>query len=175
MKTNYVLRKFTLTEKLKSSIEKKLKRLEKFFNDDTEVSITLTQERGREIVEITIFEKGIFYRAEETDGEALDALDRAVDVIERQIRKNKTKLEKRLRSGAFETTANGIEIEDEAKDFVVSKIKEFHCKPITVEEAILQMNLLGHQFYVFKNEETDSICVVYKKKNQEYGLIQPVE
>lgn len=174
MKTNYILLKFTLDEKTKAAIEKKLKRLAKFFSDETEAVIVLTAEKTSEIVEITIKEKGMFYRSEERDITVLNAIDKAIDIIERQIRKNKTKLEKRLRSDVFEVFEND-DYDYEEEVFDIEKVKRFPCKPVSVEEAILQMNLLGHEFYIFKNEETDEINVVYKKKNNKYGLIEPVD
>lgn len=174
MKANFIAKKFNITEDIKAAFLKKYGRLEKFFSDDTDITAAITEERANVRVEITITDKGYFYRAEETAQDPVSALDICIDVIERQIRKYKTKLEKRLRSGAFTDYAEDIhEDEDEIN---ITHVKQFFYKPMTVEEAVLQMNLLGHQFYVFKNEDNDSVCVVYKRnKNGEYGLIEPAE
>jgi len=172
MKTNYVLRKYDLTDKQKESIAKKIKRFDRFFPEDTEVIITLYKEGNREVAELTIYDSGTFYRAEQTAGDALSAIDSAIDVIEGQIRKYKTKLERRLRAGAFDAYPQDNREEDEIK---ITNIKKFIYKPISPEEAVLQMDLLGHQFYVFKNDENDKICVVYRRKNNEYGIIEPIE
>ena len=172
MKTNFVLRKYDLSDKQKEMITKKMKRFDKFFPEETEVIITLYREGSREVAELTIYDTGTFYRAEQKAADALSAVDNAVDVIEGQIRKYKTKLEKRLRAGAYDSYADDVREEDELK---ITNIKKFLYKPISPEEAVLQMNLLGHQFYVFKNDENDKICVVYKRNNDEYGLIEPVE
>jgi len=136
------------------------------------VIITLYKEGNREVAELTIYDTGTFYRAEQKAGDVLSAIDNAVDVIEGQIRKYKTKLEKRLRTGAYDSYVDDVREEEDLK---ITNVKKFLYKPISPEEAVLQMNLLGHQFYVFKNEENDKICVVYKRNNDEYGLIEPVE
>ncbi|MBE6551519.1 MAG: ribosome-associated translation inhibitor RaiA [Ruminococcaceae bacterium] len=172
MKTNFVLRKYDLSDKQKEMITKKMKRFDKFFPEETEVIITLYKEGNREVAELTIYDTGTFYRAEQKAGDVLSAIDNAVDVIEGQIRKYKTKLEKRLRTGAYDSYVDDVREEEDLK---ITNVKKFLYKPISPEEAVLQMNLLGHQFYVFKNEENDKICVVYKRNNDEYGLIEPVE
>jgi len=172
MKTNFVLRKYDLSDKQKEMIMKKMKRFDRFFPEDTEVIITLYKEGSHEVAELTIYDSGTFYRAEQKAQDAISAIDSAVDVIEGQIRKFKTKLEKRLRAGAFDAIDTDIQAEDELK---ITNIKKFIYKPISPEEAVLQMNLLGHRFYVFKNDENDKICVVYKRDNGGYGLIEPIE
>ena len=174
MKAEFVLRKFTLTEDIKQKIEKKLSRFDRFFSEDTEAVISLFKEGVCETVELTIFDRGTFYRAEQSSPDILTSVDLAVEVIDGQMRKYKTKLEKRLREGAFIGLPDEEEDED-ASDFKITKTKRFLYKPESVEEAILQMNLLGHQFYVFKNEEDDKVCVVYRRKHNEYGLIEPIE
>ncbi len=174
MKQNYVLKKFTLTPKDQELIEKRLERLDKFFDEETEVTIKLSSEGTKEKIEITIFENGFFYRAEESDNKVQCALDRAVDVIERQIRKNKTKLQKRLRRDAFvEPIDDSYEYEED--ELAITRVKTFPYKPMSKEEAILQMNLLNHQFYVFIDVETQKVCVAYKRHENEYGLIIPEE
>ncbi len=173
MKKTFVERKFTLTHNIASSIEKKLERLDKFFSDDTEMVITLSSEGAMEKVELTIFENGLFYRSEEIDEKILCALDRAIDIIERQLRKNKTKLQRRIKKELpAKTYFDDIDYEEE-EEFKISKVKRFPIKPMTHDEAILQMNMLGHQFFVFKDVETDSTCVVYRRHGNTYGIIVP--
>lgn len=174
MKHNFVLKKFTLTPKDQSQIEKRLERLNKFFGEDTEAVIKLSSEGKREKIEITIFENGFFYRAEEADEKVQCALDRAVDVIERQLRKNKTKLQKRLRQDAF-VSEEDDSFNEEEESIEITRIKTFPYKPMSPEEAILQMNMLNHQFFVFLDVETQKVCVAYKRNNGEYGLIVPEE
>ena len=174
MKNNFVLKKFTLTPKEEALVEKRLERLSKFFNDETEATLKLSTEGNKEKIEITIFESGTFYRSEEIDDKMQCALDRAIDVIERQIRKNKTKLQKRLRKDAF--IASSEENYDYDEDEInITKIKAFPYKPMSPEEAILQMTLLNHSFFVFINEETQKVCVVYKRHDNKYGMIVPEE
>jgi len=169
-------RKIDVTDGLRNRVHKKLGKLEKFFDEDTEVHVTLTVEKERHIVEVTIPFNGMILRAEEISQDMYNAIDRIVDTLERQIRKNKTRLEKKLRENAFVETVNTdsepMNVEEE-KEFKVVKTKRFAVKPMHIEEAILQMNLLGHQFFVFSNAETDEVNVVYKRKDGNYGLIEP--
>lgn len=174
MKKTFIEKRFTLTPKITASIEKKLERLEKFFPDDTEMVITLSTEGNAEKIELTVFESGFFYRSEETDEKILCALDNAIDIIERQIRKNKTKLQKRLKK-TYPDTVRFDDIDYEEDELQISKIKHFPIKPMSTEEAILQMNMLGHKFFVFKDMDTDATCVVYQRHGNTYGLIVPDE
>lgn len=174
MKHNFVLKKFTLTPKDQSQIEKRLERLSKFFDEDTEATVKLSTQGNEEKIEITIFENGFFYRSEESDEKVQCALDRAVDVIERQLRKNKTKLKKRLRKDAFLPTIDDA-FDDEEDDISITRVKNFSYKPMSPEEAILQMNLLDHKFFVFIDIETQKVCVAYSRHGNEYGLIVPEE
>lgn len=162
-------RKVTLKDAFKERVEKKLGKLDKFFEDDAQAQVTVTDERGRQTVEITVKYKGMIYRAEETSRDMLVSFDDAVDSLVRQINKNKAKLVKRLKVGAFD--GEDIEPEDKIDDI---RIKSFEVKPMGVDEAILEMDMLGHEFFVFLNEETNSICVAYKRKNGGYGVIEPL-
>ena len=172
MKKIFIEKKFTLTERLKKSIEKKLERLDKFFGSETEITVSLIVEGNSEKIELTIFENGLFYRSEETDDKILCALDRAIDVIERQIRKNKTKLQKSIKREYLPFTEFD-DVDYEEDEIKISKIKHFPIKPMSAEEAVLQMNMLGHEFFVFKDMDTDTTCVVYKRHGNTYGLIVP--
>ena len=173
MKKTFIEKKFTLTPRITASIEKKLERLEKFFSPETELTITLSSEGAFEKVELTIFENGLLYRSEESDEKALCALDRAIDVIERQLRKNKTKIQRRNKRDIPDFPAfDDIDYEEE-EEFKISKVKRFSIKPMSYEEAILQMNMLGHEFFVFKDIETNETSVVYKRHGNTYGIILP--
>ena len=126
-------------------------------------------------MEVTIKAANTIFRSEVEEESFKSALDRSIDNIERQIRKNKTRLQKRLREGAFAPEAQAIPMPDEAHDdgeFTV-RVKKFEFTPMSVEEAIMQMNLLGHEFFVFNDAETEDTCVVYKRRDGNYGLIVP--
>ena len=172
MKITILGRKFNVTEDLKEKVAKKLSKLDKFFSDEATASVTMRSERSKEILEITISHKGTMFRSEVADDEITAALDKSIDIIERQIRKNKTRLEKRLKADAFVPfEADEVE-EDEIK---ITKVKHFSISPMSVEEAVLQMNLLGHEFFLYKNEDTGNVNLVYKKANDEYGVIEAIE
>ena len=163
-----------VTNAMKERVEKKLSKLDKFFKADTEAHVTFSVEKLRQIIEVTIFFKGGLLRAEESSEDIYTSIDKAVDTLERQIRKNKTRLGKRLHQEAF--VADNFEIDEhieEDNEFKIARTKRFAIKPMTIEEAILQMNLLGHQFFMFSNADTEEVNVVYKRKNGHYGLIEP--
>lgn len=170
---NYIItgRKVEVTDGLRERVYKRLGKLEKYFKDEPEVRVTLTAIKDRHTVEVTIFSTGVMYRAEETDTDMYAAIDKIVDVIERQLRRHKTHLEKKLKKGAFDTSVAIDENVEEEKEFKVVKVKRFSFKPMSVEEAILQMNLLGHEFFVFNNAEDDATCIVYKRKDGNYAMI----
>ena len=173
MKTNYILRKLTLKDSSKEHIERKLKKLERFFSDDADVTVKFVLENNTVKSEITIKDKSTVYRAEDIQVDLTDAFDNSYDNIIRRIRKQKTKLEKRLRSTSFEEVFAPIDIEDEKdENFEVIRSKEFYLQAISVDEAILQMNLIGHQFFIFENIDTNLISVVYKRNDGKYGLIE---
>ncbi len=172
MKITVIGRKCTPRDSFKERAEKRLKKVEKFFGAEAEAKITATVEKNEQIVEVTIYHDGMIFRSQERAVNMNDALDRCADSIVRQIRKNKTKVEKKLRSGAFEAY-EAIDVFEPEDDYSVIRSKEITLKPQSVEEAILQMNLLDHQFYVFLDSATEKICVVYARKDGGYGLIIP--
>ena len=172
MKITVIGRKCTPRDSFKERAEKRLMKVEKFFGSDAEAKITATVEKNEQIVEVTIFHEGMIFRSQERAQNMNDALDRCADSIVRQIRKNKTKVEKRLRSGAFEAY-EAIDVLEPEDTYDVVRSKEITLKPQSVDEAILQMNLLDHQFYVFLNSANDKVCVVYSRKDGGYGLIVP--
>jgi len=178
--------KFTITEKkvqiddkLRAYAEKKIGKLDRFFKTESEAYITFTTERGRYIAEVTLKNHGMYYRVTETTSDMQASIDSSVAAIERQIRKHKTRLEKRLRDGVFdrdfETSVkhDSPEPEEDEPDFKIVRTKMFPVKPMTPEEAVLQMNLLEHEFFVFKNQNRDdAFSIVYKRKQGDYGLIE---
>ncbi len=171
MKITTTGRRIDVTSGLKDYIEKKLSKLDKFFSDESTAQATLSVQKDDHIIEVTIYHEGMIFRAEVRDADMYAAIDRVVDVLERQIRKQKTRLEKKLREGAF---ADYADVDDyaEEEEFKIVKTKKYENKPMSVEEAILQMNLLGHEFYIFNNAKTLDKEVVYKRKDGNYGLIE---
>lgn len=162
----------TVRESLKSVIEKKLSKFDKFFDKDTEAFVTCKTRKADKIIEITVNYKGTTFRSEEENETFITALDRAMESLERQIRKNKTRLEKTIREEAFREDGEYADEYDEEGEFEI-RVKSFPFKPMTPEEAILQMNLLGHSFFAFNDADTNETCVVYKRREGSYGLIVP--
>ena len=164
-----------VTEGIKAAIEEKLGRLDKYLVDDTIVNVTLSVQKGRQKIEVTIPMKGHIIRAEEGSEDMYVSIDLVVDVIERQIRRYKKKLiDKKQAAIAFSQAF--IEDEEDTAyedDIQIVKTKKFAMKPVNPEEACLQMEMLGHNFFVFLNSETEQVNVVYKRKNGTYGLIEP--
>ena len=163
-------RKVTLKDAFKDRVAKKLGKFDRFFEDDAQAQVTVTVEGDRQTVEITIKNKGMLFRAEETTKDMLFSLESAADSLMRQITRNKNRLEKRLKAGAF---ADETETADQAAGYNVVKVKTFAVKPMSVDEAILQMNLLGHEFFTFLNDQTNSFNIVYKRREGGYGLLEP--
>lgn len=163
---------FEVTDSLKSRIEKKLSGLDKYLKEGTAANVRISQEKGgRNIVEITIPISGMLLRAEETDKDMYPAIDGAVDKIERQIRRHRTKLEKRLRDNAF-VPAPELESEEVPARYEVVRTKRFDVKAMPVDDAIAQMELLDHSFFLFRNEEGE-LCVLYRRNDGGYGVLQP--
>ncbi len=171
MKVNIIGRQLNVWDEMKSTIEKKLTKFDKYFGEDATATATLSVKHGQKCLELTI-DAGTIFRSEVEDETFRNALDRAVYLIERQIRKNKTRLERKLKNVSFEggIFETGEEFEEE-KEFNIRR-KAFPIKPMSVEEAIMQMNLLGHEFFVFRDDQSEEICVVYKRHDGDYGLIE---
>lgn len=163
-----------VTDALKEMIEGKLERFGKYFKEDTEAQATLSVEKNRQIIEITIPMNGSILRAEEATEDMYSSVDKAIDKLNRQIRKYKTRLEKRQKGHETIRFENVPNLEGGYKeDEKIVKTKRFPVKPMDAEEAVLQMELLGHNFFVFTNSDTDDVNVVYKRKDGNYGLIEP--
>lgn len=175
MKITYTARKVTLRENFKQRAERKLLKFEKLFSEDAAVNVVVTLEKNRQTVEITIRDNGMVYRAESTMPEMNDALDKVIDILMRQIRKNKTRLEKKIKTGSIEDFVMQTPEADVAEDdeYKVMRKKHVLVKPITVDEAILEMNMVNHSFFMFINAETDEVSVVYKRADGNYGLLEP--
>lgn len=170
MKITVSGKQMTVRQSLKELTEKKLAKFNRFFGDDAEAIVVYSCRHDLQYIEITILYEGTIFRSEEGAATFQNAIDEAIESLERQIRKNKTRLEKRLRSGAFDVSEPDDVDEEEEGEFRI-RTKSFPIKPMSVEEAILQMNLLEHQFFVFRDAETNEPCVVYRRKDGDYGLI----
>lgn len=172
---NYIImgKNIEVTEGLKQAVYDKLDRLEKYFASDTDVHVTFTVEKERQRIEVTIPMKGHIIRAEQVSDDMYVSIDMAVEVIERQITKHKKKLvDQEQASGYLQKEFIDEEAEDD-DEIKIIKSKKFAIKPMFAEDACMQMDLLGHNFYVFRNAETDEVNVVYKRKGNTYGLIEP--
>ena len=174
MNITVIGRKCTPRDSFKERVDKKLSKVDKFFTQEADAKVTATVEKSYQTVEITVSTDGMVFRAQERVDNLNDALDKCVDNLIRRIRKNKTKLEKKLRSGAFDEIPADDDIAEET-DFEVVRTKAVAVKPQSVEEAILQMNMLGHEFYMFRNSATNAISLVYRRKDGGYGLLEPDE
>jgi putative sigma-54 modulation protein len=165
-----------VTEGLKSAIYEKIGKLEKYFNPEAEIHVTLSVEKDRQKIEVTIPMKGNIVRAEQVSNDMYASIDLVEEVIERQLKKYKSKLKDMQQSVAnfnpsfFDDVTSEISEDDEID---ITRVKRFAMKPMDAEEACVQMELLGHNFYVFRNAETDEVNVVYKRKGNSYGLIEP--
>lgn len=171
MKITVYGHQLNVRDSLKEAIEKKLSRFDKFFGNETEAFVTCKARKGVKILEITVNYGGTTFRSEEENETFLTALDRAVESLERQIRKNKTRLEKTVRRGAFSVSDPFDDDEYEEDGEFEIRVKSFPFKPMSTEEAILQMNLLSHSFYAFTDAQSGEFSVVYKRRDGGYGLI----
>ena len=176
MKFTFTEKKVNLPRALHAYAEKKVGKLERYFKTDSEANLVFSVEKDRNKVELTIRSGSTILRVSESTSDMFASVDAAVTSMERQLRKHKTRLEKRLRQDAFERTVDEIStfVPDvvEESEFEVVRTKKFSIKPMAVDEAILQMNLLGHSFYAFKNDATGAFAVVYRRNDGGYGLIE---
>lgn len=176
MKFTFIEKKMAPSDSLRAYAEKKVSKIDRLFRTESEANVTFSTERGRFTAEITIKNNGTFFRAHETTSDMYASVDSAVATIERQIRKNKTRLARRLRQDAFVRTPDETSFapeEPEEGTFELVRTKKFNMKPMTREEAILQMNLLEHTFFAFRDEDNDgAFAVVYKRTDGGYGLIE---
>ena len=178
MKFVFTDKKVNLPNYIHNYAEKKVGKLDRFFKEDATAALTFSIEKDRNQVEVTIRSSGTIFRVSESTADMRASIDAAVASLERQIRKNKTRLEKRLRQDAFVRTVDAEEVssfapEEEEEEFRIVRTKRFPIKHMTVEEAVLQMNLVDHTFFAFKNADDDgAFAVVYKRNDGGYGLIE---
>lgn len=176
MKFTFTCKKISLNDSVKAYAEKKLGKLDKYFRSEPEAFVTFSVEKkNRCVVEATLRgPDGTMFRAvaEDPDGDMRGAIDSCQAQIDRKIRKNKTRLSKNLREGSIKAEVPEEFDVREEREFEIVRTKRFAVKPMSVEEAVLQMNLLGHSFFVFRNTETDAVDVVYKRNDEGYGLIE---
>ena len=178
MKFQYSEKKVKLPGNVHAYAEKKVMKLARYFEENAEALIVFSVEKNRNNVELTVHGAGTWFRAKESTSDMFASIDAAVSTIEGQIRKNKTRLARRLRQDAFVRTAEETSfVQEEAEeDLSIVRIKKFHIQPMRREEAVLQMNLLGHTFFAFRDEDSDgAYAVVYKRQDGGYGLIVDAE
>ena len=178
MKFTFTDKKVNLPKSLHSYAEKKVGKLDRYFKNEAEANLVFSVEKDRNKVELTIRSGSTILRVAESTSDMFASVDAAVTSMERQLRKHKTRLEKRLRQGAFapqpeaaEETSFVPDVEAD-EEFQVVRTKKFPIKPMTVDEALLQMNLLGHNFFAFKDEDGGAFAVVYRRNDGGYGLIE---
>ena len=179
MKFVFTDKKVNIPNYIHNYAEKKVGKLDRYFKEDATAAITFSIEKDRNQVEVTIRSNGTIFRVSESSSDMRASIDAAVASLERQFRKNKSRLEKRLRQGAFERTIDEAEVASfvpdgpEEGEYRIVRTKTFPIKPMTQEEAILQMNLLDHSFFAFRNEDADgSFAVVYRRNDGDYGIIE---
>lgn len=166
-------RNIDITEGLRSAVEEKIGKLERYFSPSTEVNVTLSTEKSRQKIEVTIPMKGSIIRAEQTSSDMYVAIDLVEEIIERQLRKYKNKLIDKEQAAAHLSKDFLEEDAYDDEEIEIIRTKRFAMKPMDPEEACVQMELLGHNFFVFRNAETEEVNVVYKRKGNTYGLIEP--
>ena len=181
MRVTFNERKFQAKDSFKEKFEAKLSKFDKIFDETAEAIVTLSMIKDTYIVELTIFYKDTIFRVEESDSDIWTAMDELMENLKKQIRKYKTKIENRIKkANVIEQTFQEFVDEDEPKteylpeetEFTVARSKVVSVKPMFVDEAILQMNLLGHSFFAFRNAETDQVSIVYKRKDDKYGILE---
>ena len=174
MNVTVIAKNIELTPALKESVEKKISKLSRYFESDVEARATLNVQKNRQIVEVTIPFNGVILRGEESTDDMYKSIDLVEDKLERQIRKQKTKLSRKNSGGSLRFPSfNASDIKDDHEDEAkIVKTKRFNVKPMSADEAILQMELLGHSFFVYEDADTSKVHVMYKRKDGDYGLIE---
>ena len=174
MKYKILCKQVELAESSKQKIIDKIKRLDKFFGSDEECKICVTEQKEQMVVEITFVYKGYLIRSDARNRDLLTAVDMCLSNIDRQIRKNKTKLAKRLRDDDLQNYDINIDsdVDEDVQEFKIIKKKRLETKPMMTEEAILQMNMLGHDFFIYTNPDTNGVEIVYKRKDGNYAVIE---
>jgi ribosomal subunit interface protein len=173
MKVTVIAKNMELTEALNEIVQKKISKLEKYFEKDVEAKATLSVQKNRQIIEVTIPFNGVILRGEESTSDMYKSLDLVGDKLERQIRKQKTRLSRKHGGSVKFGALNDIDSKVEEDLGKLVRVKKFGVKPMNSEEAILQMDLLGHNFFVFQDADTNKVNVLYKRKDGDYGLLEP--
>ena len=177
MKVTVIAKNIELTPALKEMVEKKISKLEQYFGPNVEARATLSVQKNRQRVEVTIPFNGVILRGEEVTDDMYKSIDLVEEKLVRQIRKQRTKLSRKNNSGSLRYPEfNSLEFKNEDTDEDTSRIvktKSFNVKPMSADEAVLQMELLGHSFFVYQDADTNNVSVVYKRKDGNYGLIEP--
>ncbi|MGL4774483.1 MAG: ribosome hibernation-promoting factor, HPF/YfiA family [Clostridium sp.] len=175
MKVTVMAKNIELTPALKEMVEKKISKLERYFEPRVEARAMLSVQKNRQIVEVTIPFNGVILRVEEATEDMYKSIDLVEDKIERQIRKQRTKLSRKKHHGLKMEALEGIAYKEHENidDGKVVKTKTFSVKPMSVDEAILQLELLGHNFFVYQDADTNNVSVMYKRKDGDYGLLEP--
>ena len=174
MKVTVIAKNIELTDALKEIVQKKISKLEKYFEANVEAKATLSIQKSRQIIEVTIPFNGVILRGEEATSDMYKSLDLVEDKLERQIRRQKTRLSRKHGGSLRFGEINNIEIKaSEEEEGQLVKVKKFGVKPMNSEEAILQMDLLGHNFFVYQDADSNKVNVIYKRKDGDYGLLEP--
>lgn len=175
MKATFIERKVTLKDNYKEKFNLKLSKFDKIFDDTAKATITASMVKDTYILELTIFYKNTIFRVEEQNEDCWAGMDEIIEDLKKQIRKYKTKLEKSLKQSSVDMASLELSEEDDTEEeteFEIVKSKTIPVKPMSPDEAILQMNLLGHEFFAYRNADTDNIDIVYRRKDGRYGLIE---
>lgn len=177
MKITITGKQIGLTDGLKTRVEERFSKLDKYFYKEADAFVTLSVQREEQVVEATIHSGGLILRVEESTTDMYTSIDNAVEILERQLRKNKTRIQKRMKKEyvenvIFDRIMPDPEISQDENDLNIVRTKRIESKPMTPEEAVLQMDLIGHNFYIFTNGGTGGTNVVYRRKNGGYGLIE---
>lgn len=162
-----------VSDSLKEMVNKKIRKLDRYFEPSTEVAVVMSTQRARHIVEITIPFDGVILRGEEATDDMYVSIERVIQKLEKQILHHRTRLERRLKGGAFHGDVPDLGSDEGAGNVKVVRTKKFAVKPLDVDEAALQMQLLGHDFFVFTNSDTGEVNVLYRRKDGQFGLIEP--
>lgn len=173
MRVTVIGKNIDITPALKEMVEKKLSKVERYFESEVQARVTLTVQRNRQIVEVTIPFNGVILRCEESTDDMYKSIDLVEVKLERQIRKQRTKLQRRSNESLRFNEIKALGHHDEEDDGEIVRVKKFNIKPMSADEAILQMELVQHNFFVFKDADTNNVNVVYKRKDGNYGLLEP--
>lgn len=174
MKVTVIGKNINVTPALKEMVEKKISKLDRYFSPDIEARVTLTVQKNNQIFEVTIPFNGVILRCEETTEDMYKSIDLVEAKLERQIRKQRTKLQRRNNDSLRFTNFEPLTVEEnEEKDGEIVKVKRFNIKPMSPEEAMLQMELIEHNFFVYRDADSNNVNVIYKRKDGNYGLLEP--